>query len=429
VEFSTGRSWAEAAALYSRIVDAEIARSDLGKLAQEARGDARGRDAIALRLLRMVNKEVRYVALELGAASLFPRVPAETLKRQYGDCKDQATVLVALLRASGVPANVALLRTGPDYDTDETLPGLDFDHAIVHVPGEPALWIDPTSPLTPFGELPAGDQGRRALIAAAHTTALTTTPRLPSSRNTLIEERQYLFEEEGYGRVIEDTTTTGDFERDYRQYDEDTEPKKARESLEDYAKTVYKAKLDKSSHSEPRDFSRAYKLHVEASGSERAATYDDRAEAIFFPAGVLSQLPTSLRDKPERAEPRRSSYQLHRPHRVEHRYRFVPPPGYAAVDLPPEEHLTLGPMRFDVRFERKPSGEVLGVVSLDTGSGFFDAKTFDEVRDKIDELDKREGLTVRFDSIAGAHFTAGRLKEAIAELMRLAALHPKEARH
>ena len=40
-------------------------------------------------------------------------------------------------------ASVALLNTGPGSDVDSELPGIGrFDHAIVHVPGPPEIWIE-----------------------------------------------------------------------------------------------------------------------------------------------------------------------------------------------------------------------------------------------------------------------------------------------
>ena len=60
---------------------------------------------------------------------------SEVIQRHYGDCKDKANLLVAMLRAAGIPANLALLSTGPGRDVDPQLPGINqFDHAIVYVP-------------------------------------------------------------------------------------------------------------------------------------------------------------------------------------------------------------------------------------------------------------------------------------------------------
>ena len=41
-----------------------------------------------------------------------------------------------MLRAAGIPANLALLSSGPGQDVNTDLPGMGvFDHAIVYVPG------------------------------------------------------------------------------------------------------------------------------------------------------------------------------------------------------------------------------------------------------------------------------------------------------
>jgi transglutaminase-like putative cysteine protease len=56
-----------------------------------------------------LNREIRYTGIEFAEASVVPRTPAEVLKRKFGDCKDKAALAVALLRAAGIEAHVALL--------------------------------------------------------------------------------------------------------------------------------------------------------------------------------------------------------------------------------------------------------------------------------------------------------------------------------
>ena len=118
----------------------------------------------------------------LAPTPLSPSSPLATLRRGAGDGKDLAVVLAAALRAEGIPAHVALLRPGTGRDIEPTLPGMGmFSHAIVYVPGEPPLWIDPTDRWARPGELPLLDQGRRALVAAAETEDLVETPLSVSS--------------------------------------------------------------------------------------------------------------------------------------------------------------------------------------------------------------------------------------------------------
>ena len=114
--------------------------------------------------------------MEFGKGAIVPRSSRETLARRYGDCKDQATLLVAMLRVAGIRAHVALLRTGRYGDVAPALPGLgDFDHAIVYVPGDRPLWIDPSARCAPAGYLPLMDQDRWAMLASPETRELIRT--------------------------------------------------------------------------------------------------------------------------------------------------------------------------------------------------------------------------------------------------------------
>jgi Domain of Unknown Function with PDB structure (DUF3857)/Transglutaminase-like superfamily len=184
VAFSTGRSWADVARRYSEIVDRAIQGSDLRSFLRSAGGPADSQlDLMDLYLAR-VSREIRYTGGGLGQEGLVPRKPAEILRRKLGDCKDKAVLLTAMLRSSGIPAYVALLSASEGQaDVEGSLPGLGaFNHAIVVVPGNPAVWIDPTNPSARAGELPPGDRGRLALIASPSTLGLVRTPGMATEK-------------------------------------------------------------------------------------------------------------------------------------------------------------------------------------------------------------------------------------------------------
>lgn len=96
--------------------------------------------------LRRVQADVRYLGLVFGEGSHRPRPPEEVLARRYGDCKDKALLLAALLGELGVEARPALVSTVELHTVSEQLPSPGaFDHAIVRAraAGE-ELWLDPT---------------------------------------------------------------------------------------------------------------------------------------------------------------------------------------------------------------------------------------------------------------------------------------------
>jgi hypothetical protein len=120
---------------------------------------------------------LRYVAIELGVGGLRPRTPEQVWRQRFGDCKDKANLLVAVLKQLGIEAEFVLVNrfdaTFPEF------PGWQFNHAIARVPAAPeagqpqALWLDTTDRLVPFGVIASGDLGRQGLVFAANGTGAT----------------------------------------------------------------------------------------------------------------------------------------------------------------------------------------------------------------------------------------------------------------
>jgi hypothetical protein len=134
-------------------------------------------------LYNYVSREIRYVAIEIGVGGYQPHPAPDVYKNKYGDCKDKATLLLAMLDHMGLRGYPALVGTRREVEADLQVPTLaTFDHMIVALPvpaslrpaveGFPAydaqsqiLWIDPTSEADPLGQVPEMDQGVFALIS------------------------------------------------------------------------------------------------------------------------------------------------------------------------------------------------------------------------------------------------------------------------
>ncbi len=120
---------------------------------------------------RWVAQDFRYVSLSLGIGGYLPRMPMSVWETRYGDCKDKATLFIALARRMGLAAYPVLLSaTG---GINRSLPSAyQLDHMIAAVArpgvleGSPNrfLYLDLTSELTPFGSLPPSEQGEFALV-------------------------------------------------------------------------------------------------------------------------------------------------------------------------------------------------------------------------------------------------------------------------
>ncbi len=117
---------------------------------------------------RWVAQDFRYVSLALGIGGYRPRRPMSVWETKYGDCKDKATLFIALARRLGVTAYPVLLNAA-GYVNRSAPSAYQLDHMIVAVvnpaaPAEGYQYLDLTSDLTPYGTLPPAEQGSFALV-------------------------------------------------------------------------------------------------------------------------------------------------------------------------------------------------------------------------------------------------------------------------
>src|SRR5205807_7644702 len=85
-------------------------------------------------LARFMQNEVRYVAIELGIGGLQPHAAPDVFKRRFGDCKDKATLLSAMLKEIGVESYYVIIHSERGGVTSVTPPHVNnFNHAILAI--------------------------------------------------------------------------------------------------------------------------------------------------------------------------------------------------------------------------------------------------------------------------------------------------------
>lgn len=130
-----------------------------------------------------------YRGNESGVHAYVPSPVAQVFDAERGDCKDGALLLSTWLRAEGIEADLALVRTpamgrlaGPGNDGAVAATMAAFDHALVYVPLT-GQWIDTTAPGLVGSELPSSDQNSLALIVRAGQHRLVQVPAAPATAN------------------------------------------------------------------------------------------------------------------------------------------------------------------------------------------------------------------------------------------------------
>ena len=165
-------SWYAGLARDRYVVTPALARTVTGLVA-----GARTLEDSLRALHRYVARDVRYVAIALGMGGYQPRSPSDVLATGYGDCKDKATMFIALAAHIGVKAHPVLLAAGGRVR--QGLPSIfQFNHAIAAVerPGG-RLFVDLTAGDVPWGGLPVADQNQFVLVVHPDgRTEEATTP-------------------------------------------------------------------------------------------------------------------------------------------------------------------------------------------------------------------------------------------------------------
>ena len=192
IQLSEWGSWQEvrqwAAGLYDRSISSAL-RGQIEDWKQMP--DVEERVAAAL---RFVQDDVRYLGIELGPNSHRPHPPSEVFDRRFGDCKDKAGLLVAILGSLGIEAHPALVATEYRQTAESHLPSpLVFDHVIVRatVSGH-VVWLDATDSLQrgPVLDM-AAPPFERALVLDDSAKDLERIPRWSPTKPGIAETETY----------------------------------------------------------------------------------------------------------------------------------------------------------------------------------------------------------------------------------------------
>lgn len=144
---------------------------------QEVAGAATDEEKIA-RLYRYLQRNMRYVSVQLGIGGWQPFDAAYVADNKYGDCKALTNYMWAMLRAVGIEAYPALIQTNtPAHRIDTALVKSQFNHVLLYLPDQDN-WLECTSVTTPPHYIGYGNHGRDVLLVKEKEGALYHTPTL-----------------------------------------------------------------------------------------------------------------------------------------------------------------------------------------------------------------------------------------------------------
>ncbi|MBL8899401.1 MAG: DUF3857 domain-containing protein [Planctomycetes bacterium] len=193
LEITTYASWDAFGAWWWNLIRHQLEPSPelRAKVSELVAGASDEREKIR-RLYEFVIREIKYEAWEFGIHGYQPYDAATIFARRFGDCKDKAILLGAMLALIDVPCHPVLIRSElPRSGEDLSIALVDhFNHCIAYVPprGErEELWLDGTAEHHPLEVLPPSDRGAEVLVVKPEGVERRRIPPLESRDDELVE--------------------------------------------------------------------------------------------------------------------------------------------------------------------------------------------------------------------------------------------------
>ena len=161
-------------------------------------------------------QKLQYISIDIGVGKgngYRPHAADQVLAKAYGDCKDKANLMRAMLKALNTAAFPVFIYLGdPTRVREEWASPTQFNHVIIAIKvsdetkASPViqhptlgrlLIFDPTDEHTPVGDLPDEEQGSLALIVAGDAGALMRMPTMPPESSLLQREADVTLSADG----------------------------------------------------------------------------------------------------------------------------------------------------------------------------------------------------------------------------------------
>lgn len=297
-----------------------------------------------------MQENIRYVAIELGIGGWQPHAARDVFANKYGDCKDKANLLSAMLKEIGVESYHLSINTVRGGVGAQTPPQMYlFNHQIlaIRLPDDvkspsllaiynhPALGrlliFDPTDQMTPLGQVRGDLQSNYGLLVTPDGGGLIQVPQLPASVSGIHRN--------GKLSLAADGTLKGEITELYFG----DQGMRQRYELHSISKSTDRIKPIETllSHSlGTYQITRASLADLENHDAPFQYQYSFTAEKYAKNAGPLLLVRPRLVDSKssgmlEGKEPREFPVEFQGPRHDADSYEIALPAGYAVDDLPP----------------------------------------------------------------------------------------------
>ncbi|MBO9573945.1 MAG: DUF3857 domain-containing protein, partial [Chitinophagaceae bacterium] len=160
-----------------------------------------------------LQKNFRYVSIQLGIGGWKPFPAKFTDEKKYGDCKALSFYMYSVLKSLGIKSYVASINAGSNMPpVDPGFPINAFNHLILCVPQKhDSIWLECTSQTTDFNYLSNFTENRNALLVTENGGVLVPTPVSDPRKNSLVTFTNIYLDPSAFGRTTTKFFCNGEF--------------------------------------------------------------------------------------------------------------------------------------------------------------------------------------------------------------------------
>jgi transglutaminase-like putative cysteine protease len=354
---------------------------------------------------------IKYVAIEMDEShggGYKPHAAGAVFRKQYGDCKDKANLMRAMLKAAGIESYLVAIFSGDrTYVREEWASPHQFNHMILAVRVSDAmqaptvvtsaagrlLLFDPTSETTPMGDLPWYEQGSRALLCAGSQGTLLKVPVIKPEANLVDITVEGTLSGAGNLSASLSSRRTGqsaDMQRSLHFYSTADE---FRADLErTLARTVKAASISNLDVQDSFD-ENTFRVKLNFASQDYGQLMQQRL--LVFSPSVLEPPGPNFSHNLKRAEPIILRAAVYRKHT-----RVKLPPGFTVDEMPEAAKIDSDFARFTLTF-RQEADELIVEEELTTEGVTLPAEQYLQVKkffDQVDGADQQRAVLVKTGS-------------------------------
>lgn len=212
----TFETWTQVSRWATELQDPQaVPDATVAEKAREVTANSRS-ELDRIRAIAQFVQRLQYISIDIGVGrgnGYRPHAAAQVLAKAYGDCKDKANLMRAMLKSLNITAYPIVIFLGDaTHVREEWASPSQFNHCIIAVKvsdetesptiiQHPTLGrlliFDATDEHTTLGDLPDEEQGSLALIVAGDSGTLTRMPTMPPQSSQLDRQADVVLSPEG----------------------------------------------------------------------------------------------------------------------------------------------------------------------------------------------------------------------------------------